>query len=166
MSKLNANLLSIHVLTRRGFEVLFDKVGVRILRGSTLVATGIARKKTYFLRTTDTALYTTEGEETSIFEKSVKVIFSGAIDVSENSEKIPQALNQKTDVFRLWHERFEHVSPARVKLLIGQVVDMRAMKLHDQMTCDICDLIKLTRKINRKSSERAVRRFERVHTDV
>ena len=95
---------------------MFNKIDVRILRGSTLVATGIAKKKTYFLRTTDTALYTTKGEEVFIFEKSVAVISSGAIDASENSKKIPQAFNQKTNAFRLWHERFGHVSPARVRL--------------------------------------------------
>ena len=89
VSKLNANLLSIHVLTRKSFEVLFNKASVRILRKSTLIATGIVKKKTYFLRTIDTALYITEGKKAPIFEKSVKVIFSRAIDASENSEKIP-----------------------------------------------------------------------------
>ena len=99
--KLNANLLSIHALTRKSFEVLFNKVGVRILRESTLIATEIAKKKTYFLRTVDTTFYITEGKKAPIFEKSVEVIFSKTIDASENSEKIPQALNQKTNAFRL-----------------------------------------------------------------
>ena len=99
--ELDANLLSIHALTRRGFEILFNKTGVRILKGSTLVAIEIAKGRTYFLRTVDTAFYIIERKEASISEKSVKVIFSRAIDASENSEKIPQALNQKTDAFRL-----------------------------------------------------------------
>ena len=86
---LNANLLSIHALTRKDFEVLFNKVGVRILRGSILIVIGIARRRTYFLRTVDTALYTTEEKKAPIFEKSVEIISSGAIDASENSEKIP-----------------------------------------------------------------------------
>ena len=101
VSKLNANLLSIHALIRKNFEILFNKVGVKILRENTLVAIEIAKKKTYFLQTIDTALYITEKEDVFIFEKSVEVIFSRAIDVSENSEKIPQALNQKTNIFRL-----------------------------------------------------------------
>ena len=101
MPKLNANLLLIYALTRKGFEVLFNKVGVKILRRSILIATGIARERMYFLQTIDMAFYTTEGEEASIFEKSVEIIFSKAIDASENSEKISQTLNQKTNVFRL-----------------------------------------------------------------
>ena len=164
--KLNANLLSIYVLTRKNFEVLFNKVGVKILKKNTLIVTEIAKKRTYFLRTIDTTFYITEGKEVLIFEKSVKIIFSRAIDASENSEKIPQTFNQKTNAFKLWHERLEHVSSIRVRLLTDQMIDMRAMKLHNQMTCDICDLIKLIKKINRKSSKRVVRRLERVHTDV
>lgn len=38
---LDANLLSISVLNRRGYNVLFGKNGVEIRSGNTLVATGI-----------------------------------------------------------------------------------------------------------------------------
>ena len=101
VSKLNANLLSIHALTRKGFEILFNKVGVRILKESILIATEIVKKRTYFLQTIDTAFYIIEEKKASIFEKSVKVIFSETIDVSENSKKISQTFNQKTNVFKL-----------------------------------------------------------------
>ena len=161
MLGLNANLLSISALNRRGLTVLFTKSGVEIRRKDTLIATGIARGRMYLLRTAVTALYITEGEEASDSENSV-----GAIAKPMSFEKIPQSPNQKTDVFKLWHERLRHVSPFRMKLLTDQVVGMKAMEFHDQLTCDVCDLTKLIRKINRASPKRAFRRLGKIHTDV
>lgn len=61
--RLDTNLLSISALTRMGLKISFEKSGVKITRGSTLVATGIAKGRTYFLRSADTAFYTTEGRD-------------------------------------------------------------------------------------------------------
>ena len=163
---LDANLLSISALNRRGFNVMFSKKGVEIRKGDTLVATGVMRDRMYLLRSANVALYINEVEKPApVSGESVEAISRAPIG-PENSEKIPQPSDQKGDAFRLWHERLGHVSPARMRLLTGQVTGMGAMKLHDQLTCDICDLTKLTRKINREPPKRASRRLGRVHTDV
>ena len=99
--ELDANLLSITALNRRGFTVLFNKTGVEIKRENTSVAIGIMRGRTYLLRTADTALFTTEGGEAPISEESVGVI-SGAYEAPEKSQENPPAsTNQTENAFRL-----------------------------------------------------------------
>ena len=101
MFDLNANLFSISTLNRKGFTVLFIKDGVEIKREDILIATKIVRRRMYLLRTVVTAFYIIEGKETSIFENSMRIIISEAIDVSKKSKKIPSIINQKTNAFKL-----------------------------------------------------------------
>ena len=54
--ELDANLLSISALNRKGFSVLFRKDGVDIRQRDSLVVSGIMRGKIYFLRSFQTAL--------------------------------------------------------------------------------------------------------------
>ena len=197
VSDLNANLLSISALNRKGLSVMFHKDDVEVRKKGILVATGIARGRMYFLRTANIALLITEGgskipekSETAPNQQSVEATpilapFSGEGTISEKnannqeidqptevdsekSEKFPQAANQKEDVWRLWHERLGHVSPVRMKLLTGQMIDMEVGSLSKkgQLLCEICDYFKLTRRTHRDSLKRASRRLERVHTDV
>ena len=147
----------------------------------------------YFLRTIETTLWIVEKKisEKFVFNRqSVKIAFISVFiskdsaiseknannqqfdqstDVdSENSEKIFQTINQKKNVWRLWHERLKHVSSARMKLLIDQMIDMKIdnFSKKNQLLCEICDYFKLTRKIHRDSSKRAFRRLKKIHTDV
>lgn len=73
--RLDANLLSISALNRKGLNVLFKQHGVEIRRGSTLVATGIMRGKMYFLHASQVAL----------LSKS-----AGVTDVSSQNEGVTQ----------------------------------------------------------------------------
>ena len=96
MLDLNANLLSISALNRRDLTVLFTKGGVKIRKKNILIATEIVKERMYLLRTAVTALYIIEEKETSDSKDSMKAIVK-----SMSFEKIPQSLNQKTNVFRL-----------------------------------------------------------------
>lgn len=75
--RLDANLLSISTLDRRGLNILFTKGGVETRSGSTLVTAGIMKGRMYLLRSANTAFFSAEesgglGEGTPIsgnFEK-------------------------------------------------------------------------------------------------
>lgn len=185
---LDANLLSISALGRRGFNVLFNKGVVDIRSGNTSVATGIMKGRMYLLRSSDRALLTSEVHKAA--PEAELEATSGAAPVSETSTSgttksgnsvgappIPensvsskqggiQVMNADQKNFWLWHERFGHVGPARLRSLGSHVSGMKAIELPDQLACEICDFSKFTRKINRETPRRASRRLGRVHTDV
>ena len=182
MPNLDANLLSISILNKRSYQILFSKIEMKIRSNNILIAIGIMKRRMYHLRSANVALsaaekhqkFETFSEATPNFEKSggAKIINPAN---SKKSENILTLINQqkndhrsKEDAFRLWHERFGHIGPVRIKLLLGQVVGMEVIELpkNSQLTCETCNYSKLIRKINRNSSPRASRKLGRVHTDV
>ena len=97
--ELDANLLSIAALNRRGFTVLFNKTEIEIKRENIFIVIEIMRGRRYFLKTINTTFLITEREETSI-SNSVGVIMKAS--KLSNSNEIPSALiNQTKNACRL-----------------------------------------------------------------
>ena len=100
MFDLNANLLSILTLNRKGLSVMFHKNDVKMRRKGTLMTTGIVKGRMYFLRTANIAfLIIEEKSETTFNQQSVRAIsilapFSGKDTISKknaNNQKIDQS---------------------------------------------------------------------------
>ena len=87
---------------------------------------------------------------------------------SKNSKKILQTINQKKNVWRLWHKRLRHVNLTRMKLLIDQMIEWKLIifRKKNQLLYEICDYFKFTKKIHRDLSKRAFRRLKKIHTNV
>ena len=47
-----------------------------------------------------------------------------------------------------------------------QMLDMNAINISDDFDCKVCNLFKLTRKVNRETQKRTSRRLEKIHTDA
>ena len=95
--------------------------------------------------------------------------FDQSTDVdSENSKKNFQTINQKKNVWRLWHERLKYVNSARMKLLIDQMIDMKIdnFSKKSQLLCEICDYFKFIKKIHRDLSKRTFWRLKKIYTNV
>ena len=171
---LDANLLSISALNRRGFSVFFGKKTVEIRSGDTLIATGVLQGRMYLLRSAERALLTSEVNgagpiSSEILEPATSV--SGSLvgappKLKESKSSSPKGSSENQARFRLWHERLGHVGPGRLEVLEKYVSGLGTIEAPDQHICEICDYTKLTRKINRETATRASRRLGRVHTDV
>lgn len=96
MSGLNINLLLVLTLTCKGFEFMFKKIDIKILRESILIVIGIVRERTYFLRLINTAFYIAEGKK-AFMSESMRDI--EAIYTSKKSNKNSQSFNQRTNGF-------------------------------------------------------------------
>lgn len=106
--QLDANLLSISALNKKGLNVLFHQNGVDILRKGTSVATGFLNGRTYFLRSSQVALKAyAEVPDTKTSDNNNKVgVVSAPID--------KQITPTKEAEYRLWHARMGHPSPKRL----------------------------------------------------
>lgn len=104
--RLDANLLSIPALNRKGLSVLFRQDGVEILRHSTSVATGFLRGRTNFLKSSQVALKAlTETPATAITSDN---------DFSSEKETRKSTSEAK---YQLWHARMGHPSPKHLREL-------------------------------------------------
>ena len=158
-----------------------------------LIVTEIAKKKLYFLRTIETIFWIVEKKISKKFvfnRQLIKIAFISIFILknsvisekktnnqqfdqltninSKNSKKKFQTINQKKNVWQLWHKRLKHVNLTRMKLLIDQMIDMKIdnFSKKNQLLCEICNYFKLTKKIHCNSSKRAFRRLKKIHTNV
>ena len=161
VSELNANLLFISTFNRREFVVIFNEKSVEIRNKNTLIVIEIAKGRMYMLQSISTTLLS---NETKIPKKIEKTITSDIILEKKRQNIIFEKKGQA--IFRLWHERLEHVKSTRLKMLSMQMLSMNAINISDDFDCKICNLFKLTRKVNREIQKRAFRKLERVHTNV
>ena len=165
---LNANLFSISAFNRRRFVIIFNEKIVEIRSKGILIVTGIVKGRMYMLQSASTAFLSSEAKISEKLEETVTfdIAPDGADDrTPEKKGNItPEKKGQAT--FRLWHERLGHVRPARLKMLPMQVLGMDAINVSDDFDCKVCNLSKLTRKVNREVQRRAFRRLKRVHTNA
>ena len=193
---LDANLLSISALNRKGFSVLFKKHGVEIRRRGTLVARGVLKGKMYLLHNSQVALLTTEDfsdNENFTLEEDEKVVStldevetaehidvnqgkiidesskaSGSLNISKNGTIKSLTNASKLALYSLWHARMGHVNPKRLRALSYHVTDIDQIDLPSlkNLDCTTCNFSNLTRIVNRGTPRRADRRLGRVHTDI
>ena len=70
-------------------------------------------------------------------------------------------LKKKGRPFFDWHERLGHVRLTRLKMLFMQMLNMNAINISDDFDCKVCNLLKLTRKVNREIQKRTFRKLEK-----
>lgn len=73
MLELNANLLSILTLNRRGYKVLFFKNKIEIRSSDTVIAIEIVRGRMYLFRSIDKALFSTKKLKNTDLVKAVLI---------------------------------------------------------------------------------------------
>lgn len=98
MSSLNANLLSVLTLIWKDFEIVFEKINVKILKKSILIAIKIVRRRTYFLRLANTIFYIAE-EKKAFMPKSVENIDIKATYAFKKSDKNSHHLIREQTLF-------------------------------------------------------------------
>ena len=178
--EVDANLLSISALNRKGLSVLFRKDGVDIRQGDNLVASGIMRGKIYFLRSPQTALLSKDAgvlEDISDFSEIENL--GNAETTTPNTiarkdiNEIPEGSNEKQiarklGLYKLWHARMGHVNPKRLGSLSQHVtgIDQIIHPNLESLNCSVCNFTNMTRVVNRDTPRRVDRRLGRVHKDV
>lgn len=88
VSGLDANLLSVSVLNRKGLNVLFKNGGIQIRKDEVLVAAGVLREKLYFLHSAQMTLHAGEFAEggAAIAFKVSKLAAGGEVVMSLEAE--------------------------------------------------------------------------------
>ena len=168
---LDANLLFISALNRKGFDVLFRQSGIEIREGGTLVATGIMRGRMYYLQSSLVALLSRDAETP---RGSSDTTTTSVDTISRQvARKEPQgaSLGKSTadfSLYELWHARMGHINPRRLSTLSKHVkgLDVLTPFSLEDLNCTVCNYSNMTRTVNRKTPKRANRRLGRVHTDI
>ena len=168
---LDANLLSISALNRKGFDVLFRQSGVEIREGGTLVATGIMRGRMYYLQTSLVALLSKDAET----PRGLSDTPTTSVDTTDRQvarvEPQGASLGKSTadfSLYELWHARMGHINPRRLSTLSKHVkgLDVLTPPSLENLNCTVCNYSNMTRTVNRETPRRATRKLGRVHTDI
>ena len=172
--QLDANLLSISALNKKGLNVLFNGKGVEILRKGTSVASGFLRGRTYFLRTSQVALKAYAEISENIEEanpedpKSSNKPTITARDCTRGKSVSPVGQERPGGrEYRLWHARMGHPSPKRLHYLQRYASGINSFSpTVTQLSCSISNFTKLTRVVSREPFSKTVRPLARIHTDI
>ena len=172
--QLDANLLSISALNKKGLNVLFHGKGVEILRKGTSVASGFLRGRTYFLRTSQVALQAFAEISENIEEanpedpKSSNKPTITARDCTREKSVSPVGQERPEErEYRLWHARMGHPSPKRLQDLYRYASGITSFSpTVTQLSCSICNFTKLTRVVSHEPFSKTVRPLARIHTDI
>ena len=159
--ELNATLFSISTLNWREFVVTFNEGTIEIKNKRILIVIEIVNSKMYMLQSINTAFLNNEAK---IPKKLKKNDYSWCYFWKKKAGY--NLWKKKQVIFRLWHERLGHLRSIQLKMLSMQMLSMNAINISDDFDCKVCNLFKLTKKVNRETQKRTSRKLKRVHTNV
>lgn len=144
--KVHRNLISIGVLTDRGFEALFTKEGLKVVRNNKVVAAGVR-------------------ESGRLYRLRCRTVVGEHAEAHAVSGVDPQRLD-------VWHERFGHANYQTIQAAIHNdaVTDLQLLGgttiPEEQRFCEACCLGKQARLPLPLSTRRATFCGELVHFDI
>ena len=155
---MQANLLSIHALRRKGITVEFGQDGVVFRIRKTVIATGSIDGNCYvFDGSMDCkrhALALAAGvDEPTAAKNSVEGVGEECLDKHAGAEE-----------YELWHKRFGHIGHQRLENAYEFAVGVPPLRKMERR-CKPCLRGKAVRVVSREKPERAKRRLYRVYMD-